>query len=1007
MRTPDSTIATCLRLGLACAALLCALPAQGALWLRRGDLVQAQPIDTSVRAAIERLCAGPSAGERAQGLESAVPAGTRLVEARTEGTALTLVFDEPLLLAAAMGRIEQAIEQITKTAFGTANQNGIAFDAVHIRIRSQGEERDLSERIHSRVATTTGTTNQPQAPQARVVGQTGGLSGLRIAVAPGHGYYWHSTLGWTTQRGVIDGTVEDIHCAEICNDFVIPMLLNMGAEIVLCREHGEITAETIGDNEQGSPVYAETGGWTTSVSLGYAGLGYRFATSTGTSSSTATASATWTLSVPRDGVYPVYVYFRAGSNRSGAARYTVHHTGGATVHEVDQRIDDRTWVWLGDYAFSTALPAQVTLDNLGPTGSVVIADAVRIGAGNGTIARGAGTSGQARWREASRYWAQYNGAPSTVWDSIATGEDNDDDVGCRPRFAEWRTADAYVALHTNAGGGAGTSTFIHDTAPSAGSTTLRSLVHTQIVNDVRAEYLSTWQDRGQLSANFGEVRLLTTMPGILLELAFHDTPGSVDLNAIHDPRFRYLAGRAIARGVLRYFQPAAAFPPEPPTSLRVVQDGARGLRVSWTAAANATSYIVEGSPDGKGFVPLATVTGASTWSTGPLPFDSVMSFRVRSKNGSGQSFPTEALCAGTDHLGQAQVLLVQGFDRLNRTVPVRANTKDFLARFGRAIRDGANFSVGFDACSNEAVKSGQVALANYKAVIWASGEESTTDETFDATEQFLITGYLNFGGRLFVSGAEIGWDLDAQGTAIDRAFYNQQFGASYASDDAGVYTLQAGVAGTALAGMPAAQFDNGTFGTYDVDFADVIAPFSAQSTVCLRYGNGLVAGIQRSSGNARVLCLGFPFETITTANARAELMRRALQYLLDPLSIACAPTVALGQRLQLQIRSPLDPGELYLTLCSYARAPGIALPGGGLLPLQYSFLVDASLDPTTPVFGNFLGALDAQGAALPYVDIPPLPFLIGLPLYFSGLTAPVGPFVEDRVFGWCGSVITP
>ena len=101
MRIPDSTIATCLRLGLACAALLCALPAQGALWLRRGDLVQAQPIDTSVRAAIERLCAGPSAGERAQGLESAVPAGTRLVEARTEGTALTLVFDEPLLLAAA------------------------------------------------------------------------------------------------------------------------------------------------------------------------------------------------------------------------------------------------------------------------------------------------------------------------------------------------------------------------------------------------------------------------------------------------------------------------------------------------------------------------------------------------------------------------------------------------------------------------------------------------------------------------------------------------------------------------------------------------------------------------------------------------------------------------------------------------------------------------------------------------------------------------------------------
>ena len=40
-------------------------------------------------------------------------------------------------------------------------------------------------------------------------------------------------------------------------------------------------------------------------------------------------------------------------------------------------------------------------------------------------------------------------------------------------------------------------------------------------------------------------------------------------------------------------------------------------------------------------------------------------------------------------------------------------------------------------------------------------------------------------------------------------------------------------------------------------------------------------------------------------------------------------------------------------------------------------------------------------------NVPPLPFLIGFPLYFSGLTAPVGPFVEDRVFNWCGAVIVP
>jgi hypothetical protein len=648
----------------------------------------------------------------------------------------------------------------------------------------------------------------------------------------------------------------------------------------------------------------------------------------------------------------------------------------------------------------------VILDNQTPAGGVVIADAVRVGAGTGSIVRGGSTSNQARWRECSRYWAQYTGAPATVWDSISSPDDNDDDVTCRPRLAEWRTADAYVSLHTNAGGGSGTSTYIHDTSPTTGSSTLQQRIHTQIVADVRAEYLASWTDRGQLSANFGEVRELNTMPGVLIELAFHDTPGSVDLNAIHDPRFRYLAGRAIARGVLRYFAPAAVFPPEPPSALRVLQDGARGLRVAWDAAPGATGYIVEVSPDGKGFVAAATVT-TTNWSTGPLPFDSVRSFRVRASNASGCSVPTEVLTAGTDHLGAAQLLLVQGFDRLSRTVPFRDNSRDYLARHGDALRHGQTFSIGFDAASNEAVKLGRVSLNSYRGVVWALGEESTADESFDAQEQLLVNGYLGAGGRLCATGAEIGWDLDAQGNAFDRAFFNTMLGADYVADDAGTYLLQAGVAGGIFAGLPAGSFDNGTAGTYNVDFADVLAPWDAQSSVCLRYGSGQVAGIQRIAGGARAVVLGFPLETVTDRNLRAAMMRRIAAFLLDPLPLSGAETVALGQRLQLQVNTPADAGEIYLTLVSYALQPGIPLPGGGLLPLQWTFLVDASLDPGTVFFGNFIGTLDGLGRASPYVDVPPLPFLIGFPLYFSGLTVPPGPFVEDTVWNWVGAVIVP
>ena len=44
-----------------------------------------------------------------------------------------------------------------------------------------------------------------------------------------------------------------------------------------------------------------------------------------------TATATWTVAVPTDGEYAVYVWYRHGDNRASDARYTVYHAGGQTV----------------------------------------------------------------------------------------------------------------------------------------------------------------------------------------------------------------------------------------------------------------------------------------------------------------------------------------------------------------------------------------------------------------------------------------------------------------------------------------------------------------------------------------------------------------------------------------------------------------------------------------------------------------------------------------------------
>lgn len=984
-------------------ALACCAPsalAQDVLFFRQHNLAAVPPVHASVAAAIARLCAGPTPAEQALGFTSHVPPGTQLLAAQRHGSTLRLVFDSTLLAVPAGCSREHALEQIDKTALRAPG-----IDAVQIAVRlADGSEVDLRTAFGESAPLPAPWWPAPPGALDLTL-PYGALSGKRIAVSPGHGYYWHSTLGWTTQRGVIDGLIEDLHTAEICNQYLIPFLHNLGADVVMTREHGEVDADGLVDNDAGAPGYTETGSWTTSAASGYAGLGYRYVATDATSE---TATATWTIPVAKPGLYPVFVCYRAGSNRTTAATYRIEHGGGLTTAVVDQTLDNLTWGHLGNFWFTPAQGARITLSNLSAAPGVCVADTVRLGGGLGSLVRGGTTSNQARWREAARYWTQFAGAPSTVWDSISGGQDNDDDVTARPRFAEWRTADAFVSLHTNAGGGAGTDTFIYSGGATPGSAALSQAVHTQIVADLRAFWNPAWVDRGQQQANFGEVRLLSTMPGILVELAFHDTPGSLDHTSLHHPRFRYLAARAYARGVLRHFAPLAPFPPEPPTALRVVQDGARGLRVAWQAASGASSYTVEQSDDGKGFVAVATVTTTS-WSTGPLPHHTLKSFRVRAHNSSGRSFPTEVLTAGTDHLGQAQVLLVFGFDRLDRFVKGPENTGDHLRLFGEAIRRDATFSLGFDAASNEAVQQLLVQLPNYGAVVWSLGEESTADETFSAVEQALVTGYLAGGGSLLVSGAEVGWDLDAQGSASDRSFYRNTLGATYVADDAGVYTLQAGLPNTVSADLAAGGFDNGTFGTYDVNYADVLAPTTAAGTVCLRYGNGLAAGVQRHDpvSGARVVTFGLPVETLTDPASRARLLQQSLAFLLDTTPLRAPATARLGVVTPLQLAWPAEAGRQFFTLCSLGFQPGTPLPGGGLLPLNVDVLLQLSLDPASPVFLACQGTLPPSGAATPTLLVPNLPFLVGWQLWFAAFTLDAAGTSEHAISNWVRVTLVP
>ncbi len=323
---------------------------------------------------------------------------------------------------------------------------------------------------------------------------------------------------------------------------------------------------------------------------------------------------------------------------------------------------------------------------------------------------------------------------------------------------------------------------------------------------------------------------------------------------------------------------AGSVPPVP--TLRRVRAGADGqsATVEWTSVSGATSYHLYQSATGFVWTTYTNVLNTSATVSG-LPAGQNCCFMVRAANAYGESRDSDTY--GLRLLQNApRVLLVDGNDRWTTQ---SENPEAANHRFLIDLADALPATVGFECCANEEVQSGAMPLGDYPAVLWMFGEESTVDSTFTSTEQTHVQAYLNAGGNLFLSGAEIGWDLDAQGNAADRAFYNNYLKADYVADDAGTEVVAP--VGGIFASVPVDLLN--FHPTWMIaGFPDVIAPMGG-STANLTYisSNGTPAGVAgvQYSGAFRVVNLGFPFENITHLPTRQALMAQICGFLLNTL----------------------------------------------------------------------------------------------------------------------------
>jgi hypothetical protein len=386
------------------------------------------------------------------------------------------------------------------------------------------------------------------------------------------------------------------------------------------------------------------------------------------------------------------------------------------------------------------------------------------------------------------------------------------------------------------------------------------------------------------------------------------------------------------------------FLPEPPRNVHTFAT-ADLVIVTWSApvaqggSGAPTGYVVYRSTDGYGFGDPVSVTGSATSVVfRNLPADTDFYFRVAAINAGGESFPSETVgCRRASSRLATKVLFVNGFTRFDRTLnlrqtpnpqqyrppghdansgsmervlPGRVNAFDYVVPHGKAI---SAYGLPFDSCQIQTVTNGSFFLSDYGIVVWACGNQSSADKTFNPAAQMELTLFLAAGGNLFVTGAEIAWDLDRPSgpSAADRAFLHNQLHASYASDNAGTNGF-APVSSSLFAGNASGVFDDGSQGIYWVGFPNALTPTGSGATAALSYPGyaGGAAGLayDGSAGGGKVVYLGFPFETITSASVRASCMADVLRFFLKPPRFDWIALQA-DNRVMLTLRG--EPGRTY------------------------------------------------------------------------------------------------